>query len=68
MNCTRTDNGHFSIEGLTLRDLELIQEALHEAFNESKNEEHRWYRTWVVEVDRAIDPVIEKEHQKYKAL
>jgi hypothetical protein len=68
MICTRTDNGTFAVEGLSLRDLELIQEALHEAFNESKNEEHRWYCTWVVEIDRAIDPVIDKEHQKYRAI
>ena len=47
VKCSQT-NGSFCIEGLTLRDLELIQEALHEAFNESKDEEHRWYRTWVV--------------------
>lgn len=67
IKCSQT-NGSFCIEGLTLRDLELIQEALHEAFNESKNEEHRWYRSWVVGIDRAIDPAIEKEHQKFRAI
>jgi hypothetical protein len=56
------------IEGLTLRDLELIQEAMHEAFNENKNEKHRWYRTWVLEIDRVIDPVIEREHSKLRVI
>ena len=62
----RTENGNIIIEGLAIRDLDLLQEALHEAFNESREPQQKWYRTWVLEFDRAIDPVIEKEHNKLR--
>ena len=67
IKCSQT-NGSFCIEGLSLRDLELIQEALHEAKNASNKPEHYWYRSWVLKIDRAIDPAIEREHQKFRAI
>jgi hypothetical protein len=50
------------------KDTHLVKQSLPKELFEKLTEEHRWYRTWVVEIDRAIDPVIDKEHQKYRAI
>jgi len=59
INCTNND-GSYTIEGLNIEDLKLIQEGLHKLFNESQKKEHREFRTQVLRIDRAIDPQIEE--------
>ena len=59
MNCIN-DNGSFTLSGLSIEDLELLQEGLHRLFNESQKDEHREFRSQVLRIDRAIDPELEK--------
>lgn len=61
--CT-CDNGSFSISGLSIEDLEFIQEGIHRLFMESLKEEHREFRTKILQIDRAIDPELERHYKK----
>ena len=56
----KIEKGTYTISGLTLEDLENIQEGLHRLFNESNKDRHRGFRTQVLYIDRVIDPELAK--------
>lgn len=56
----KKDNDTYTLTGLSIDDLEMMQEGLHRLFNESQKREHRNFRRQVLQIDRAIDPALEK--------
>lgn len=56
------DNDTYTLTGLSMEDLEVIQEGLHRLFTESHKDEHRNFRSQVLKIDRAIDPVLGKHY------
>jgi len=67
ITCNSTAGDTFCIEGLTISDFELIQEAIARLFNESNRDEHRQFRRQVLSINRAIDSAFDfdkKKHQK----
>lgn len=59
INCNK-ENGFYTLCGLRINDLDLLQEGLHRLFNESRKKEHRDFRSQILRIDRAIDPELEK--------
>lgn len=56
----KKDNDTYTLTGLTIDDLEILQEGLHRLFGESQKQEHREFRSQTLRIDRAIDPELEK--------
>ena len=59
ITCKRTNNS-FSIEGLTVADMEVIQDGIIRLFNESHRAEHSNFRNQVLRINRPIDDELEK--------
>ncbi|MCY1720206.1 hypothetical protein OU798_07620 [Prolixibacteraceae bacterium Z1-6] len=58
--CTKTGNNSYTLEGLTLGDLEMIQVGIASQFNQANQEEHRSFRTQVLRLNRPIESELEK--------
>ena len=54
------ENGNYTLAGLSINDLEILQEGLHRLFNESQKDKHHDFRTDVLQIDRAINPELDK--------
>lgn len=60
ITCKKTGDNSFTLEGLTLADLETIQTGLASQFNQASKEEFREFRTQVLRLNRPIDAELEK--------
>jgi hypothetical protein len=59
IHCNK-ENGSYTLTGLMINDLDVLQEGLHRLFNESQKTEHRDFRSQILRIDRAIDPELER--------
>ena len=67
ITCKKTGNNSYTLEGLTVGDLELIQVGIANQFNQANKEEFRSFRTQVLQLNRPIENELEKlEYQKMK--
>ena len=60
IKCTRTGDNSFTLEGLTIADLETIQTGIANQFNQASKEEHRSFRSDVLRLNRPIEAELEK--------
>ena len=65
ISCTKTNDNKYSLDNLSLEDLEVLQEGIIRLFHESLRDEHRDFRTQVLRINRAIEPVLDV-HEKQK--
>jgi len=63
ITCTKNIDKTYTIGGLTVDDLELIKESYALLFGECRREAFRHIRRQVIQIDRAIDPVLEQHYQ-----
>jgi hypothetical protein len=59
ITCEPSDNG-FVLAGLSLSDLDILDEALCMAFAVNLNKEHRRYRTAILQIHQPISDQIDK--------
>jgi hypothetical protein len=60
ITCELQPDGLYSISGLTLSDLEMLEEGIHFVFNQSRKEEHRHYRHQAIELVKPLTDILDK--------
>lgn len=58
--CVKVGDNQYELRGLTLNDIEILQEGLARLFNESRREEHRSFRKEINELNRPIEDELDK--------
>jgi hypothetical protein len=61
ITCELQPDGSYNISGLSLSDLEMVEEGIHFIFNQSRKEEHRHYRHQAIELVTPITDVLDKK-------
>lgn len=59
ITCTPSENG-YNISGLSPADLEIIDEALCLAFGLNRGQDHRGYRTAILQIHQPVSEEIDK--------
>lgn len=60
IKCTKTSDNTYTLEGLTIADLEMIQVGIASQFNQANKAEHRSFRTDVLRLNRPIEAELDK--------